>query len=49
MTIHTLTISIVARLIQTSSSSTKLLLVIQLGFEPRTDSLEGCCSVQLSY
>lgn len=24
-------------------------LVIGLGFEPRTDSLEGYCSIQLSY
>ncbi len=23
--------------------------VIRLGFEPRTHSLEGCCSIQLSY
>ena len=23
--------------------------VIQLGFEPKTHSLEGCCSIQLSY
>lgn len=23
--------------------------VIQPGFEPGTDSLEGCCSIQLSY
>ena len=23
--------------------------VIELGFEPKTHSLEGCCSVQLSY
>ena len=23
--------------------------VIWLGFEPKTDSLEGCCSIQLSY
>ncbi len=23
--------------------------VIWLGFEPRTHSLEGCCSIQLSY
>ena len=26
-----------------------LLLVIRLGFEPKTHSLEGCCSIQLSY
>ena len=25
------------------------LLVIRLGFEPKTHSLEGCCSIQLSY
>ena len=24
-------------------------LVIQAGFEPTTRSLEGCCSIQLSY
>ena len=24
-------------------------MVIELGFEPRTHSLEGCCSIQLSY
>ena len=24
-------------------------LVISLGFEPKTHSLEGCCSIQLSY
>ena len=23
--------------------------VISLGFEPKTHSLEGCCSIQLSY
>ena len=27
----------------------KLLLVIRSGFEPETHSLEGCCSIQLSY
>ena len=26
-----------------------LLFVIRLGFEPKTHSLEGCCSIQLSY
>ena len=25
------------------------LFVIPLGFEPKTHSLEGCCSIQLSY
>ena len=25
------------------------LFVIRLGFEPKTHSLEGCCSIQLSY
>ncbi len=25
------------------------ILVIWLGFEPKTHSLEGCCSIQLSY
>ena len=24
-------------------------MVIPLGFEPKTHSLEGCCSIQLSY
>ncbi len=24
-------------------------IVIELGFEPKTHSLEGCCSIQLSY
>ena len=24
-------------------------VVIRLGFEPKTHSLEGCCSIQLSY
>ncbi len=24
-------------------------MVIRLGFEPKTHSLEGCCSIQLSY
>ena len=24
-------------------------MVISRGFEPRTHSLEGCCSIQLSY
>ena len=28
---------------------TTLLLVIEQGFEPWTHSLEGCCSIQLSY
>ena len=26
-----------------------LFYVIRLGFEPKTHSLEGCCSIQLSY
>ncbi len=26
-----------------------ILRVIRLGFEPKTHSLEGCCSIQLSY
>ena len=26
-----------------------LLMVTRLGFEPKTHSLEGCCSIQLSY
>ena len=26
-----------------------ILFVIPLGFEPKTHSLEGCCSIQLSY
>ena len=26
-----------------------LLFVIEQGFEPWTHSLEGCCSIQLSY
>ena len=26
-----------------------LLMVTELGFEPKTHSLEGCCSIQLSY
>ena len=26
-----------------------LVSVIAAGFEPATDSLEGCCSIQLSY
>ena len=25
------------------------MIVIPLGFEPKTHSLEGCCSIQLSY
>ena len=25
------------------------IFVIRLGFEPKTHSLEGCCSIQLSY
>jgi hypothetical protein len=26
-----------------------LILVIRIGFKPMTHSLEGCCSIQLSY
>ena len=29
--------------------NTDLVLVIGVGFEPTTHSLEGCCSIQLSY
>ena len=29
--------------------SERLICVIRLGFEPKTHSLEGCCSIQLSY
>ncbi len=29
--------------------SAALIKVIPLGFEPKTHSLEGCCSIQLSY
>ena len=29
--------------------SRKAVYVIRLGFEPKTHSLEGCCSIQLSY
>ena len=29
--------------------SRKRIQVIRLGFEPKTHSLEGCCSIQLSY
>ena len=28
---------------------TPFYIVIPLGFEPKTHSLEGCCSIQLSY
>ena len=31
------------------SLSAFALVVIRLGFEPKTHSLEGCCSIQLSY
>ena len=27
----------------------RAIFVIRLGFEPKTHSLEGCCSIQLSY
>ncbi len=30
-------------------SATYFYLVIPLGLEPKTHSLEGCCSIQLSY
>ena len=30
-------------------SDSKIGSVILLGFEPKTHSLEGCCSIQLSY
>ena len=30
-------------------SQNNLRLVIPSGFEPETHSLEGCCSIQLSY
>ena len=33
----------------TSIKACPSLLVIRRGFEPRTHSLEGCCSIQLSY
>ena len=33
----------------TSIKACHSLLVIRRGFEPRTHSLEGCCSIQLSY
>ena len=29
--------------------SERAIKVIRLGFEPKTHSLEGCCSIQLSY
>ncbi len=29
--------------------SERAINVIRLGFEPKTHSLEGCCSIQLSY
>ena len=31
------------------SVAASILFVIPLGFEPKTHSLEGCCSIQLSY
>ena len=34
---------------QASVLSFKRVFVIRLGFEPKTHSLEGCCSIQLSY
>ena len=33
----------------TGQSSKTLVFVIPLGLEPKTHSLEGCCSIQLSY
>ena len=32
-----------------SQISERAIKVIRLGFEPKTHSLEGCCSIQLSY
>ena len=32
-----------------SQVSERVIKVIRLGFEPKTHSLEGCCSIQLSY
>ena len=32
-----------------SQASERAIKVIRLGFEPKTHSLEGCCSIQLSY
>ena len=32
-----------------SQISGRAIKVIRLGFEPKTHSLEGCCSIQLSY
>ena len=34
---------------QKRTSFEVLFVVIRLGFEPKTHSLEGCCSIQLSY
>ena len=34
---------------QTGDTRLGYLYVIAKGFEPLTDSLEGCCSIQLSY
>ena len=36
-------------IITKKGDSFRISLVIGLGFEPRTHSLEGCCSIQLSY
>ncbi len=33
----------------TSNKACHSCLVIRSGFEPETHSLEGCCSIQLSY
>ena len=35
--------------VKLSSSNDSFFFVIRLGFEPKTHSLEGCCSIQLSY
>ena len=32
-----------------SQIAERAIKVIRLGFEPKTHSLEGCCSIQLSY
>ena len=35
--------------LESSVDSLGIMLVISLGLEPKTHSLEGCCSIQLSY